>query len=58
MHVFGFFVVKSIITILDKTIYFWSIFLKLGDKIQRGKERFPFFILLGVLFSNWYKCLK
>ena len=28
------------------------IFLELGDKIQRGKERFPFFILLGVLFSN------
>ena len=26
-------------------------FLELGDKTQRGKERFPFFILLGVFLQ-------
>ena len=47
--------VKSIITILDKA----NVFLELREKIQQGKERFPFFLyclvsyfLIGIDVSN------
>ena len=33
-------------------------FLELGDKTHPGKEGFSFFILLCVLFCNWYICLR
>ena len=29
-------------------------FLELGAKTHRGKERFPFFCIARCLFSNWY----